>query len=384
MGNKILIVDDDVNLLSAFQRQLRKRFETDVAESGELGLQAVELWGPYAVIISDYRMPGMNGVEFLAQVSEVSPDTTRILLTGYADLEIAIKAVNEGNIFRLLTKPCPPDVFARALYDGIRQYELIHTERELLEKTLKGAVTVMCEVSALLRPEIYGRVSRITPYARMLSQAAQDPAPWQTETAVLLSHLGYIAIPEDIVNRLNKGKKLSPEEQNAFLKHSELASSLIMNIPRMEEIAKIVKYQNKLYDGSGFPADDVREKHIPLGSRIIKLLVDYDQLTTIDGLSRQEALSVMKRRNHWYDPELLSAFSLILDKERTHKVKDVSIHQLKEGMILAEDVSIIRSDKPIKLLSKGQELSRLSIGYLRKYNELDKIPGLIKIWIREN
>ena len=108
MTDTILCVDDDANLLEGLKRQLRKQFTLETALSGEAGLVVVKEDGPFAVVVSDMRMPGMNGARFLAQVRAMAPDTVRILLTGQTDIQDAIVAVNEGHIFRFLTKPCPP------------------------------------------------------------------------------------------------------------------------------------------------------------------------------------------------------------------------------------------------------------------------------------
>jgi DNA-binding NtrC family response regulator len=132
MVEKILFVDDEPNVLSALKRELRKQFEIETAENGEAGLRTIAAFGPYAVVVSDYNMPGMNGTRFLSNVKKIAPNTVRIMLTGFASLDTAIRAVNEGNIFRLLIKPCPPELLSRALSAAIDQYRLIMTEKQLL------------------------------------------------------------------------------------------------------------------------------------------------------------------------------------------------------------------------------------------------------------
>jgi DNA-binding NtrC family response regulator len=123
LENKVLFVDDDSNILDAYKRQLRKQFHIDTAQGSEHGLAAVNSSGPYAVIVSDLRMPGMDGIQFLSRVKEIVPDSVRMMLTGYADLQNAIKAINSGNIFRLLTKPCTPKELAEALVEACEQYD---------------------------------------------------------------------------------------------------------------------------------------------------------------------------------------------------------------------------------------------------------------------
>lgn len=122
MEKRILFVDDDSNILDGYRRQLRKQFDIETAEGGEKGLDIVKNSGPFAVIVSDLKMPGMDGNQFLAHVKEIAPETTRILLTGYADLRSAIEAINNGSIFRLLTKPCDKIDLIQTLENGIEEY----------------------------------------------------------------------------------------------------------------------------------------------------------------------------------------------------------------------------------------------------------------------
>ena len=131
MTAKILFVDDDALLLQTHQRQLRKLYQVEVAQGAEAALVAIREHGPFAVIVSDMRMPGMNGVQLLAKVREIAPDTVRMMLTGYGDLNSAMEAVNEGHIFRFLTKPCSRSTLAKALDASIAQYRLVTAEREL-------------------------------------------------------------------------------------------------------------------------------------------------------------------------------------------------------------------------------------------------------------
>ncbi len=134
MTDRILFVDDEPLVLDAFRRMLRGRFETYTADGGENGLASAKLNGPFAVVISDMRMPGMNGAQFLAQMRKNAPDTVRMLLTGFTDLDAAIAAVNEGNIFRFLTKPCRKEDLVSAINLGLDRYRSVVKEKELIKK----------------------------------------------------------------------------------------------------------------------------------------------------------------------------------------------------------------------------------------------------------
>ncbi|HEX2100040.1 MAG TPA: response regulator, partial [Candidatus Synoicihabitans sp.] len=140
MTSRVLFVDDDPNLLAAFQRNLRKQFQFDTALGAQEALALLERPEPYAVVLADMRMPGMDGVELLERVKQRAPETVRMMLTGNADQQTAVDAVNRGEVFRFLNKPCPPEVLVPALEAAIKHYQLQRLERELLEGTLAGSV----------------------------------------------------------------------------------------------------------------------------------------------------------------------------------------------------------------------------------------------------
>lgn len=134
IGDRVLFVDDEVSALRGYQRVLHGEFSVSTALGGEQGLAAIQANGPYAVVVSDMRMPGMNGAEFLGRVRERAPETVRMLLTGYADLQSAIQAVNQGNIFRFLTKPCEKEELVKAINQGLEQYRSTITQKEIVKK----------------------------------------------------------------------------------------------------------------------------------------------------------------------------------------------------------------------------------------------------------
>ncbi|MYL84064.1 response regulator [Desulfovibrio aerotolerans] len=122
MTGKILLVDDEQYVLDALKITLRREFDPYTALGGAEGLELIERDGPFAVVVSDYKMPGMNGVEFLERLRKLAPDCVRVILTGHGDLNAAIAAVNQGEIFRFLTKPCPTSVLCEVLRDGLAKY----------------------------------------------------------------------------------------------------------------------------------------------------------------------------------------------------------------------------------------------------------------------
>ena len=363
MNRRVLIVDDDVNLLESFRRQLRKKADLVTAEGPKAGIEAAARQGPFAVVISDYNMPVMNGVDMLRVIRHGSPDTVRVLLTGHADLEIAIQAVNEGNIFRLLTKPCPPETIEKVLDDAFRMHDLVTAERELLEKTLTGSVSVLCDLISLVKPDVFGRVSRILPYLRGVCKRVADPRPWETETAAMLSVVGFITLPGSLINKVERGQPLAEGELAQFLAHPAFGARLVGKIPRMDRVAAIVAYQEKHYEGGGVPKDELKGEQIPLGARILKAVVDFDILLA-NGMPKADAITKLDRRKGVYDPAMVAALAEVIREQGRYTLQKVHLIGLAPGMIMAEDLHGQRGDENILLIAKGRELNETIIEYL--------------------
>lgn len=181
MTEKVLCVDDEPNVLATSKRQLRKHFHVETVLGGDEGLELVDSQGPFAVVVADMRMPFMNGIQFLAKVKERTPDTVRIMLTGNADLQTAINAVNEGHVFRFLTKPCPREKFVSSIKTAARQYQLVTAEQELTSKTLVGSVRVLSEILSLTKPSTFMCVFNATDYAKQIASQLRLPNLWQIE-----------------------------------------------------------------------------------------------------------------------------------------------------------------------------------------------------------
>ena len=376
---KVLFVDDEPNLLSAVKRAFHKiqDFKIDTAESGKEGIEKIKQDGPYAVVVSDLRMPGMDGIQFLTRVKELSPDTVRIMLTGYADIQTAIEAINSGNVFRFLTKPCSTDTLLQTVQAGIEQYKLIKAEKELLEKTLKGCVKMLMEVLSLSNMEAFGRASRVTRYALWIGRELQYQPMWKLETAAMLSQLGCFMVPEEAFLKMYRGEELRGEEKQLMDMHPSIAAQLIRHIPRLESIAEIIIYQEKHYDGSGFPIDSVSGEKIPIESRILKVALDFD-LLLYRKYSPSEAYELMAKRQGVYDPKILPILKKIAHIQSEYETTMVKIEELKEGMIIAEDVFTIDGRL---LIRQGYEVSAPLIEKLKNFAKTIGVEEPIKVFV---
>ena len=369
---KILLVDDEVNILDSFRRQLHGRFKVTTAEGPAKAQKIFREQGPYAVVVSDMKMPGMDGAELLAWVREQSPSTVRIILTGYSEMDNAIKAINEGQIFRFLTKPCEPAALMRTLVDAIRQYRLEISEQQLLEQTLSGSIKVLTDLLSLAKPLAFGRSSRAARYMHMIVRELELDNPWQYHTAAMLSQIGCLELPDDLLRRAYSGKELKEAEQSIYSHHPKTGADLLSSIPRMETVCKIIggqaDYEDYLCRNGG------EEQNI--GACILKAVLDMDTLE-IQGRAKAEALADMKKTQGRYHPDVLMALEEVLGLEARYIPREVDIKSLEDNMILNQDIT---KDNQL-VLSKGQQLSRALIVTLRSYHLASPLEEPIKVLI---
>lgn len=374
MKDRILFVDDEPGMLALYSMLLKQEFEISVATGGEQGLAVIEQDGPFAVIVSDFGMPGMNGAQFLARARVVSPDSVRMLLTGHTNIHAAIEAVNEGNIFRFLNKPCPRPALSAALRAGIEQYRLITAEKILLEKTLRGSIEVLTEILSLINPQAFGKASRIRRLVQQLGKVLEVKNPWILEVAAMLSQIGCIAVPDEILTKVYSGTGLTKDERSLYDCHPRIGSDLICKIPRLEEAAQIVFFQNRHCDDR-FATETPGE--FPLGSLILKVALDCEELES-RGSSRARALEELKQRHGWYSPDVLKALEQLPEDEAKFASRVLPVSDLRCQMILAED---LLNKTGVVLVRKGQEISAAMLTRLNNHAVNGTVRESVRVWI---
>ena len=383
MSEKILFVDDDPNLLASCERTLRRHFQVETAEGGEAGLAKVASRGPYAVVVADRQMPRMDGIEFLGAVRKKAPDTIRIMLTGNADLEGAMRVVNEGNIFRFLTKPCQPDMLTRALQDAQAQYRLVTAERELLNKTLNGSIKLLTDILAMVESQSFGRSQMLRDAITAITGRLYVENAWEIHLAVMLASIGYVTIPPETLIKSRAKQPLSVVEEQMLARLPETTARLLANIPRLEGVARIVQYQHKHFDGSGLPADEVAGESIPFGSRLLKILVDMtDERNT--GVGRANAFEKMQAQAGWYDPGLLAAVRRCMEGGQAGAIdvselsRPVHLIDLRPGMVLRSNAE---TRDGTQILYAGHVLSDMTI---EKLHNFERVVGIKEPMLVEN
>ncbi len=375
MKDKVLFVDDEPRVLNAIKRILRKRFDVEIAEGAHEALRCVAEKGPFAVIVSDLSMPDMDGIEFFERLRRSQPQTVRIMFTGNADVQSAMEAVNKGHVFRFLTKPSSSDIVMQTVEAGLEQYRLVTAEKDLLRGTLAGVIKMITQLLGLVNPEAFGRASRIKKYVIGTAKSLGEEYLWRYELAAMLSQIGCVMLPQDTVGKSYRGKDITDEENSLLNMHPTLARELIVNIPRFQDVAEMVAYQDKPFPGGGVPDDDVKGDSIPLGGRILKIALDYDSLL-LSGLSEQSALSHLIEEKGRYDPEVLDAFADVVTAMPESTCVDLPVQNIRPGSILAQD---IRGENGMLYFAKGMELSQPYLDHLLHIVRSGHVHGTVSV-----
>ncbi len=370
---KILFVDDEQDILSSFKRQFRKKADTSTALSGQEALDLIDNESEFAVIVSDMRMPNMDGAEFLEKAKQKSPNTVRILLTGQTDLNSAISAVNQGQIFRFLSKPCPQDVLQEALKSAIRQYRLANIEKDLLQNTLKGTIELLSEILSIVKPQVFSNFNRIKKYIQFIAKEHGEKDTWDFEVAGMLYSLGYLTVPEALIEKaLKPNIELNTHEKMALQDIPLISSKLINHIPRLENIAEMVRLSDKVNHLIHKDAGAVQGR-ILLGADMLKIAISFDKLLE-SGHNHQSAINLLRADESLFQElvEKLSNIQIDLEKD----VITVNVDSLLPGMVLLENLV---TDSEATLLAKGTELTEDLLVRIKLYTKNQKISRPIRI-----
>ena len=336
MLEKILLVDDEPAILQGYQRVLHREFQLETAVGSAEALTKIAAHG-YAVVVSDMRMPVMDGAQLLAKIKVESPDTIRVMLTGNSDIETAIEAVNEGNIFRFLTKPCSKETLAKTLTAGLVQFRLVTAEKELLEQTLRGSIQVLTEVLSLVNPAAFSRAVRIRKYVGHVVQQMGLTNPWRFEVAAMMSQLGCVTLHPETIDAVYAGQAISAEEQVRFNTHPQIGGDLLANIPRMEPIAWMISHQTEAtVTNDKASAHEVSES-IRQGTDILRATLRFEEQIH-RGTGKSAAMSDIRNRLKSVDPRIFQALAEVEAESSQNIVRSCAFDALTAGMVLNEEV----------------------------------------------
>jgi response regulator RpfG family c-di-GMP phosphodiesterase len=363
----ILCVDDEPRIVEGLALHLRRDYQVLTANGGHSALQLLKEKGAPAVIVSDMRMPGMDGAVLLKHIKHLYPETTRILLTGETGRDAAIAAVNQGQIFRFLTKPCPPDQLRSAIDAGVTHHNLQRAEKVLLQQTLVGCIRALLDILAITNPVAFGRTTRVKRLATELAAATGNQGFWQLEAAAMLSQIGYISLPVELVEKLYYGKRLTPEERVLADGAPYVARKLLGRIPRLEPVMEILATSQD-------PKNDVPEGLIKLGAGILRLVLDYDAHIA-QGLPATDAIDAIRADMARHDSTLVDSLeSMVGAKTGTQEISEVCVGRVTPGMVFMDD---LRTSVGTLLVPKGFEVTETFVERMRNFG-----PGILQETVR--
>ena len=422
----ILLVDDEVNILSSLRRLFRPSgYRILTAESAAMGLAILEE-DTVDLVISDMRMPNMSGAEFLKEVKERWPSTIRILLTGYSEIAATISAINEGGIYRYLSKPWNENELLHTVAQAVefRQLEqekarleilnaqqneelkslnanlekevtarteelrqtvmFLENAQERLKKNFFTMLKVFSNMLELREGSMSGNANRVGELARRLARKMQlsEQQAQELMLAGLLHGIGKIGLADEILKK--PFDQLTPEERIQFAKHPVKGQMALMPVEQMAGPAKLIRHQHERYDGKGFP-DKLAGEDIPIGARILAVVSDFESLRngTLIGhsLSVEEALAFLQKyKKTRYDPEVVAIFELVLqepDALLPTGAKIIRASDLQVGMRLADD---LKTPEGVLLLSHDHILTQPQIQQIQRFEQSENKPFSIAVY----
>jgi response regulator RpfG family c-di-GMP phosphodiesterase len=371
---RILCVDDESRVVEGLVLHLRREYDVVTAYSGHEALKTLKQVGGAAVVISDMRMPGMDGATLLQQVMQFFPDASRILLTGEPGRDAAVSAVNKANIFRFLTKPCTPEMLKAAVEAGVMQHRLVNAERSILKETLNGCIKALVDVLAITNPVAFGRASRIKRLAMEFAKKLECHDYWQLEAAAMLSQIGYVSLPMELVEKLYYGERLTREEQILADAAPDVVSTLLENVPRLEPVTQILTALHwtdeqiaRLGDGT-----------IGLGTRILGLVLEYDALIA-QGHAASIVMQTLRGRVGRFSETLVEQFYVHIGAgPSADELRNMPLRVVQPGMIIMQD---IRTHMGTLLVTRGFEVTSVFLERARNFGP-DLLNESVNVLVR--
>jgi len=420
----ILLVDDEPGVLASLRRLLRPTgYRVITAEGGAAALDMLGVY-PVDLIISDMRMPGMSGAEFLARAREQYPDVMRILLTGYSEIDSAVKAINEGGVYRYLNKPWDDQDLLLTVRHAIEQRTLAREAKRLTELTQQQNATLQC-MNAGLETQVLSRTEEIRQTVMFLEGAQRDLKTNFTNMvqvcasmiemrcgamarqslrvaalarriaiecgltglqvqdifhAGLLHGIGKLSLPDALLS--TSLDRLSAEQAQQFYQHPLRAQMVLTPVRQLEHVAQIIRHQYERFNGRGTP-DRLTGTSIPIGARVLAVARDFEGLLTgeiiKDHVTADQAMEMIKAQSGLrYDPDVIVRFLAVLKQQgEVMAVRQVSSAELREGMRLADDLLTRRG---VLLITRDSTVSAHQVLQIRRFETHEDVPFAILVY----
>jgi DNA-binding NarL/FixJ family response regulator len=371
---RVLCVDDDPSLLNALKRTLRKEIDLTVAQSAIDGLRALEKDGPFAVVISDQNMPKIKGTTFLAKVAKHFPLTVRIMLTGNSDQFTAISAVNEGGVFKFLNKPCRMEDMMEAIQEAYAHHLVIKQERAVLEETLTGSLNLLTDMLSMTHPKAFQRANLVHVWAKQAAPAFDISDEWELLVASKLWPLSYLLLPDELIQKRNKGEPLNESDDVQIAKAYLAVSQMLQNVPRLDKISRIL-----LLSCRG-ASEAVEAKRRPRSAELLRILINLSFLADVTtGKVSKDAFKRMMSEAKGMDVSLLKALPSVLKaagKSSSEEIRVVQALYLKVGDVLLTD---LHDSQGRLLLASGQDVTESLHSKIHQLNRHTPITAEVKV-----
>ena len=375
----ILVVDDTPDNVLLLVELLKGVFRVQVATHGAKALELARSEAPPDLILLDVMMPGMDGFE-VCRALKADPLTREIpvlFVTSKGETRDEARGFMAGAA-DYITKPFSAPLVLARVRTHLQQRRLLAAERDLLEQTLKGSLAVILEMISLANPEAPAWDQRLSELVEQTARAAGMAEPWIVGLAAVLSRIGALTVPDAILEKVKAKRILNTEERQAYNRVPEIGYRLLKGIPRLEEVAEMIYYSQKNYDGRGFPPDDRAGDAIPAGARILRVCLDFMHTTSGQEDMGKRVLEMLG--NHYaYDPDVVFALKKTIDAGFFSQPEpggsptcEVALEDLVEGQVLQE---AIRTTDGQPLLGEGTQLGTGHLELLANYAMVGAVNG---------
>ena len=413
--HRILVVDDENIVLVALRETLRREgYEVATALSAAEGLEQLKQ-GSFSVIITDHQMPGMTGLEFLARVKEIQPDSTRILITAVLSLNTVIDAINKGEIYRFIVKPWLREELLATVKNAVQRFELICRNAVLqaatlamndklsrlnksleeqvgrvedqnkqlgrmnqaLEENLQRSVNLCVRTMETFYPILGSQARRVFELCKAMGGSLGLPSDQRQilEISAWLHDIGMVGIPRQLIKRWHETPDgLNEAEKRLFEQHPVLGQELTSFMSPLEAVGQIIRHHHEHFDGSGYP-DRLRGEDIPWLARLLSVSVYYAECS-FDGEGVMDALKLSSGSQ--FDPDAVRILMRSLPQTIMPKrQREVLLSELKPGMVLAKGIYTANG---LLLIPEGQELNATFIDKLRNHNRINPISQSLLVY----
>lgn len=361
---KIMLVTSDTTMAKIAQTELGKAIDLMSLSSGEEALDILAGDDEYMAVLAGLNLSGMDGLKLLASVRKKHPKLMRLLITADKSFKTAANAVNMAHISRLLPRPCPPKALKAAIKEAVQKYRKGQAENEAMKDTLFGTVRMLADILELVQPDAVMRSKRIRRRAQYISNELKAMPAQLMDMVVLLSNIGCVALPPELLEQMESGKRPSKEDMQIFYTHPSIAAHLLGNVPRMDKVAEIIRHQNT-------PVS----QDPPLGARILKACIDMDRME-LSGASPEKAVKFMASEPGIYDAKVVAILKGHLEKSSKAQSRKLAATELEPGMVMQRDMV---TSKGAILLQKGEALSEASHLRVQAFHDLMKIVEPIHV-----